>query len=93
MIKYIIPLILAVTACTNETTKVEASLASCLPCDIGSVHVEEIMIETQNNARECAARFWTKGNERPLFEVKGKSGIDECKIYIIQNPEIHVKED
>ena len=92
MIKYIILLMFVATACTNETVKVEAAPVSCLPCDIGSVHVEEIMIETQNNARECAARFWAKGSEKPLFEVKGKSGIEECKIYIIQNPEIHVKE-
>ena len=92
MIKYVVTLMFVITACTNKTAKAEYTPVSCLPCDIESVHVEEIMIETQNNASECAARFWAKGTENPLFEVKGRFGINECKIYIIQNPEIQVKE-
>ena len=79
------------TACTNETAKVETAPVSCLPCDIGSVHVEEIMIETQNNARECAVRVWGRASPSPLFEVKGALGIHNCKVYVIHNAEIKTK--
>jgi len=66
-----------------------------LPCGCesqpGHVELEEIMIEIQNNPEECAVRVWSRTSDRPLFEVKGGQGIHNCKVYIIQNPEIKSK--
>ena len=79
--KYII-LILALTfgACAHEPPVRP-------PCKHKTVELDEIMIEIQNNVSECAVRLWSRSVMEPLFEIKGSQGIENCKIYIIQNPE------
>ena len=95
--KYLILiLILVVGACTKSAPSTEDVQQICLSCDdksaIAPIELEEVMIEIQNNAEECAVRVWSRISDKPLYEVKGGHGIHNCKIYIIQNPEIKSKE-
>ena len=96
--RYLILILLLITvACAKSTPATEDVQQICLSCDdepeIASIELEEVMIEIQNNADECAVRIWSRISDKPLYEVKGGQGIHNCKIYIIQNPEIKSKED
>jgi len=91
----ILILMLMALGCTEEEPTIGDAQESCSSCNCEPQHepveLEEVMIEIQNNAEECAVRIWSRSSDRPLFAVKGGHGIHKCKIYIIQNPEIKSK--
>ena len=93
--KYLILiLVLIVGGCTSgEPTNVDHQI--CLACGCGPqekpVKLKEVMIEVQNNARECAVRVWSRASTRPLFEVEGSQGLHNCRVYVIHNADIKPK--
>jgi len=96
--RYLILILMFITvACAKNTPATEDIQQKCLSCDNApeatAAELEEVMIEIQNNAEECAVRIWSRISDKPLYEVKGGYGIHNCKIYIIQNPEIKSKEN
>jgi len=84
-----------VVGCGTDTSPTPVDHQACLSCGCDtkqkSVELEEVMIEVQNNARECAVRVWGRASPSPLFEVKGALGIHNCKVYVIHNAEIKTK--
>jgi len=84
-----------VVGCTEGSSTIEDIQYSCSPCKHElkrePVKLKEVMIEVQNNARECAVRVWSRASTRPLFEVKGAQGLNNCKVYVIHNADIKTK--
>jgi len=81
--------------CARGGSAPDDAARSRLSCDGASQHkpveLEEVLIEVQNNAKECAVRVWARESHSPLFETKGALGIHNCKVYVIHNAEIRPK--